>query len=56
MYSGPNVLLKLTVGKNRADRLGEIDLVLVRNKTRFECASEPHHEEWLNAKRAEQVG
>ncbi len=56
MYSGPNVLLKLTVGKNRAGRLGEIDLVLVRNKTRFECASEPHHEEWLNAKRAEQVG
>ena len=55
MHSGPNVLLKLTVGKNRAGRLGEIDLVLVRNKTRFEEASEPHHTEWLNAKRAEQV-
>jgi len=55
MFDGPNVLLNLTIGKNRSGRLGDIDLVLVRNKTRFEEATEPHHEQWLNVKRAEQV-
>lgn len=55
MFDGPNVLLKVAIGKNRSGRQGEVDLVLVRNKTRFEEASEPQHEEWLNRRRAEQV-
>ena len=55
LFDGPNVLLKLAIGKNRAGRQGAVDLVLVRNRTRFEEASEPHHEEWLNRKRSEQL-
>jgi len=55
MFEGPNTLLNVAVGKNRSGRLGDTELVLVRNKTRFEEATEPHHEEWLNRRRAEQV-
>ena len=55
MFDGPNSLLKVAVGKNRAGRQGSADLVLVRNKTRFEEASLPQHEMWLNEKRKQQV-
>ena len=55
MFDGPNQLVKLAVGKNRGGRQGIIDLVFVKNKLRFEEASEPHHEEWLNRKAAEKA-
>lgn len=51
MMDGPNMLLKLAIGKNRAGRQGEVDLVFVRNKIRFEDAYQPKHEAWLNEKK-----
>tara|TARA_R100001463_G_scaffold38_1_gene140 strand:+ start:1642 stop:3036 length:1395 start_codon:yes stop_codon:yes gene_type:complete len=51
MRDGPNMLLKLAIGKNRAGRQGEIDLVFVRNKIRFEDAYQKKHESWLNEKK-----
>lgn len=51
MQEGPKMLLKLAVGKNRAGRQGEVDLVFVRNKLRFETTL--GHEDWLNAKSRE---
>jgi replicative DNA helicase len=51
MRDGPNMLLKLAIGKNRAGRQGEVDLVFVRNKIRFEDAYQRKHETWLNEKK-----
>ena len=47
LSDGPKMLLKLFVAKNRAGRTGEIDLVFIRNKIRFEDANNPDHEEWI---------
>lgn len=55
MRDGPNMLLKLAIGKNRAGRQGEVDLVFVRNKIRFEDAYQTKHETWLNAKKKQLV-
>ena len=51
MQSGPNMLVKLAIGKNRAGRQAEVDLVFVRNKLRFESAYKIEHEKWLNEKK-----
>jgi replicative DNA helicase len=53
MWDGPNMLLKLCIGKNRAGRQGEVDLVFVRNKIRFESAYDEQHTEWLNRRKKE---
>ena len=34
MQDGPKMVVKLAVGKNRAGRQGEVDLVFIRNKLR----------------------
>ena len=51
MQSGPNMLVKLAIGKNRAGRQSEVDLVFVRNKLRFESAYKAQHEQWLNERK-----
>lgn len=53
MMEGPNMLLKFAIGKNRAGRQGEVDLVFVRNKVRFETAYQAKHEKWLNEKKSQ---
>lgn len=50
MVHGPNVLMNLRIAKNRAGRMGEVNLVFVRNKIRFEETIK--HEDWLNEKAA----
>ena len=51
MVEGPNMLMNLRFAKNRAGRQGEVNLVFVRNRIRFDETSQ--HEHWLNDKAAE---
>ncbi len=51
MQDGPKMVVKLAVGKNRAGRQGEVDLVFIRNKLRFESTF--GHEQWIDAKAKE---
>jgi replicative DNA helicase len=50
---GPNMLVNVAVGKNRAGRQGVVDLVFVRNKLRFETTL--GHDKWLDEKRKSQA-
>ena len=53
VVEGPKMALKLFVAKNRSGRVGETDMVFIRNKIRFEAGRHPLNLEWINGVRAQ---